>query len=275
MSAVSLWEAPVRDVRPIIAEERRCLVHLLDDLSPDEWTRPSAAPGWTVRDIALHLLHDDLRWLTLGRDGDVSSLIDMSDRREFVRLLAANNQRWIDGAQGLSPRVVTELLAWAGDQVDAHDRSQDLLGEGWVSWASDGPVPYWFNLAQEFTERWVHQQQMREAVGRVEDHEALLPEVLRTFVWAFPHQLRVPAKAGDQVELDLGAGGTWTLTFSGDAHWSLAERRASGDPVATLRLRAGRAWRMLTGAPVARDEVEATGPPDIEEALLQVRSIIV
>lgn len=59
----------------------------------------------------------------------------------------------------------------------------------WVSWASDGPVPYWFNVAQEFTERWVHQQQMREAVDRVADHESMLPEVPRTFVWAFPRQL--------------------------------------------------------------------------------------
>jgi hypothetical protein len=77
----------------------------------------------------------------------------------------------------MSRRVVTGLLRWTGEQVDSFHASQDLLGHGWVSWASAAPVPYWFNLAQEFTERWIHQQQMRAAVGIVADHEtgALVP----------------------------------------------------------------------------------------------------
>ena len=71
--------------------------------------------------------------------------------------------------------------------MDAYYASMDLLGEGRVSWASDGPVPAWFDVAQDLTERWVHQMQIREAVDRVEDYQAAyLPTVLRTFVWALP-----------------------------------------------------------------------------------------
>ena len=48
-----------------------------------------------------------------------------------------------------------------------------------MSWAGDGPVPLWFDIAQDLTERWVHQMQMREAVGRVEDYaQRYLPTVL-------------------------------------------------------------------------------------------------
>lgn len=50
--------------------------------------------------------------------------------------------------------------------------SVDMVGEGHVSWASDGPVPLWFDMARELTERWVHQMQIREAVGRVGDYAA-------------------------------------------------------------------------------------------------------
>lgn len=137
--------------------------------------------------MALHLLDDDLGWLSRGRDGDQSSLLAMDDHDSFVAALAAKNQRWIDGAQGLSPPVITELLDWSGQRMDAYYASMDMLGDGRVSWAGDGPVPIWFDIAQDLTERWVHQMQMREALGRVEGYAArYLPVVLRTFVWAVP-----------------------------------------------------------------------------------------
>lgn len=96
-----------------------------------------------------------------------------------------------------------DLLAWAGDQVDTFHAQCDLRAPGWASWASSESVPFWFNLAQEFTERWVHQQQMREAVGQVADHADHLPEVLRTFIWAVPHQLGPAADAAAELEVTI------------------------------------------------------------------------
>jgi Mycothiol maleylpyruvate isomerase N-terminal domain len=268
------WDERVRDVRSGATREHRSPIAFLGGLTEDEWLAPSAAAGWTVRDLALHLLDDDLTWLSSARDGDTSRLVGMSDRSAFPRLLAAKNQRWIDGACGLSRRVVTELLDWSGEQVDALHATQDLGAEGWVSWGSDGPVPYWFNLAQELTERWVHQQQMREAVGRVDEHAALLPEVLRTFVWAFPHQFRAAAEAGTQVEISLGAAGVWTLTSDGAARWTLAPQRATC-PRARLTLTSDAAWRQLTGAAMAKDSRHAEGDPALLGALARVRAIVV
>ncbi len=145
---MSLWDAPVRDVRPVATDERTRLLAFLEGLTADEWVVASAAPRWTVRDLALHLLDDDLTWLSHQRDGSTAALVDMSDRQRFVELLAAKNQRWVDAARALSPRVVIDLLGWTGDQVDAFHARCDLRSEGWVSWASSEPVPFWFNLAQ-------------------------------------------------------------------------------------------------------------------------------
>lgn len=39
----------------VIDAQRRILADLLDDLSDDEWLRPSLCTGWTVRDVAAHL----------------------------------------------------------------------------------------------------------------------------------------------------------------------------------------------------------------------------
>ncbi|NUW41468.1 maleylpyruvate isomerase family mycothiol-dependent enzyme [Nonomuraea rhodomycinica] len=39
----------------VIDAQRTSLAGLLEDLSDDEWRRPSLCPGWTVRDVAAHL----------------------------------------------------------------------------------------------------------------------------------------------------------------------------------------------------------------------------
>jgi uncharacterized protein (TIGR03083 family) len=229
---MNLSEVAAVDVRPLLRTERDDLLALLDGMTEAEWLMPTAVPGWTVKDLALHLLDDDLGWLSRGRDEDSSGLLDPSDYRSFVEALAAKNQRWVDGAQGLSRRVVADLLRCTGEQLDAYYAELDLEGSGGVIWASDGPVPVWFDIAQDLTERWVHQQQMREAIDRLEDYaRRYLPTVLRTFVWAVPHQYRVTAPLGTEVEITLGDTGTWTLSAVEDSCWSLGEGRPGTRPL--------------------------------------------
>jgi Mycothiol maleylpyruvate isomerase N-terminal domain len=117
---MDLWQAEVEDLPQPLTEERADLLRLLGQLTPRQWTRRTAVPGWTVKDLALHLLDDDLGWLSRGRDQDMSGLLDMSDHGSFVAALAAKNQRWIDGAQGLSRHVVAGLLRWSGEQMDIY-----------------------------------------------------------------------------------------------------------------------------------------------------------
>jgi hypothetical protein len=69
------------------------------------------AGRWTVTDVALHLVDDQLGWLSRGRDRDRSGLLDdTGGHRQFAAALDANNQRRVDGASGLSHRVLPDLL---------------------------------------------------------------------------------------------------------------------------------------------------------------------
>jgi hypothetical protein len=272
---VSLWDEPVEDVRPLLTAERTDLLTFLDSLTPVEWNTETAAPGWTVKDVALHLLDDDLGWLSRLRDEDRSGRLDASDPASFVAALAEKNQRWIDGARRLSLPVVAGLLRWAGHEIDDWYASLDLMTEGGVYWASDGPVPMWFDIAQDLTERWVHQRQMRAAVQRVEDYDTrYLPTVLRTFAWAFPHQYRVSAAAGTQVGVRLDGGGVWTLVSDGQGRWSMRV----GEPefaAASLWASQQAGWRLLTGAEVPDGGVLLEGPGELSDPLRLVRGIIV
>ena len=44
------------DIWSMIAAERRTLADAMDTLTPDQWAAPSLCYGWTVRDIAGHLI---------------------------------------------------------------------------------------------------------------------------------------------------------------------------------------------------------------------------
>ena len=59
---------PAIDVRTTFRHERDLLVDLLGTLDEPEWAAATVCPGWSVRDVAAHLLHDDLRRLSRTRD---------------------------------------------------------------------------------------------------------------------------------------------------------------------------------------------------------------
>jgi hypothetical protein len=267
-------EAPVVDVRGPLTAQRRRLLSLLTSLSDAQWAAPTAAPQWPVKDIALHLLDVDLSWLARDRDHDRAGIIPVpSDHEEFVCGLAERNHRWVDGTRILSPRLITDLLRWSGDQLDAHLGAVDLAASSSVYWA--GEVPLWFDLAREFTERWVHYRQIQEAaLPAGNDHPAdeYLPLVLRTFIWGFPHQYRAPAAVGTAIALEIPGTAAWTLTKTATG-WSLDEGQAAA-PAASLRINGEAAWRLLTGARYDPRQVQLSGDPALAEPLLRVRGII-
>lgn len=145
---------------------------------------------------------------------------------------------------------------------------------GIFTWAGPDPVPLWFDLARDFTEWWVHQQQVRDAVHVPGNHDRFLPVVLQTFVRAFPYQYRAEAVPGTTVQLDFGdTGGAWILTRAG-RRWVLDEGHARR-PAATLRMAPQVAWHQLTGLPFNAGRYAAEGDDSLVMPLLAVRGIIV
>ena len=267
------WSRQANDIRGALRTERSELVELLGSLDREGWLSLTGCGGWSVKDVALHLLDADLGWLSRGRDADMTSLLPMADDyREFVIALDQKNQRWVETAAGLSQRVVTDLLVWSGDQVAVYHDSLDLSDTSRVAWAG-GEVPAWLGMGRDFTERWVHQKQIREALGRPGDHDRYLPVVLSIFVWAFPHQYRAVAEPSTVVNLDLGEPARWHLTRSHE-RWEL-EPGLAHPASAAMKTDMDTAWRLLTGAPYNHADLATVGPPSLTQPLLAIRGIIV
>src|SRR5262249_19018189 len=149
-----VWDAEPLDVRELMRAERAELCALLDSLTADEWSCPTACDRWTVHGLVAHLVHDDLRILSHGRDGFAVGWFT-GPEAELPAWLAARNERFVDVLGELSPRVLTDLLRWTAPQTEASfDEPEPRAPAAGVSWAGlhDG-APAWLGRAREYTER--------------------------------------------------------------------------------------------------------------------------
>jgi uncharacterized protein (TIGR03083 family) len=240
----------VTDLFPVALAE---LLTLLSGLSDEEWQQSTACAAWSVKDVALHLLGDDIGILSRPRDR-FSSGRSARDRQELVALLNETNDLWVRASRQVSPRLLHDLLAFTGAQVSAHFASLDphAIGDV-VSWAGPEPAPVWLDLAREYTERWHHQQHIRDAVGKPGLKEArFFAPVLDTFVRALPFRYRdVRAEQGTVVAVTItgGSGGRWALRREGQARegqaWTLYVAPPTR-PTAEVVLDQEIAWRLFT-----------------------------
>ncbi len=226
------------------------LVELLTELRESDWQQPIQNSTWTVRDVALHLLGGEIGNLSRRRDGYTLPVTrpihSWNDSVAFVNEL---NDNWLIGARRISPRLLCDLLAFIAPQLVAYFKSLDLLAIGSpVSWAGPEFAPIWLDVAREYTERWYHQQQIRDAVGKpgFKQPQYFAP-VLATFVHALPQTFRTTdAPDGTVVGLVLTgeAGGSWCIIKT-DQQWKLYQGTVSA-PDALVILDQDIAWRLFT-----------------------------
>lgn len=216
---------PPRDVRRLFAPEREALLELLDALDASGWQRPTVCPGWDVQDVVGHLLHDCLRRLSSGRDHH--GVAAPAPGEPLAAFLTRSNGDFVAVARQISPRVKTGLLRHLGPQLDALWAGRDLSAPAGVdvAWAAPGAeAPTWLDIAREYTELWVHQQQIRDAVDVPGANEPrFVRPVIDTFLRALPHTLDGSAsRAGAVVSVPVTgpSGGRWTAVRRA-GHWAM------------------------------------------------------
>lgn len=227
------------------------LIRLLRGLDPADWPRPTACALWSVRDITAHLLDDDLRRLSFHRDGQPPpSAAAAEGYGSLVALINRMNAEWVGVARRMSPRVLVDLLEVTGPWVETLFRSIDRNAPGhWpVAWAGEAQSAHWFDVGRDYTERWLHQQQIRDAVGATPlTTRPWLQPVLELFVRALPFSYRdtpAPSGASVHVRIEGPAGGDWTLRREG-ASWQLYAG-AEANPTAAATLSDDTAWRLFS-----------------------------
>lgn len=259
------------------------LLGLLKTLPRSAWNNATACTGWSVQDVVVHLWGGNVGRLAFGRDQHTlrNPRPFPSEYADQVAYIDHLNAEWVTLARRLSPPLLIDFLATTDEQLYHYFKTLPPLAPSriGVAWAGETQSPTWFDIAREYTEKWLHQQHIREAVGTplLDQRQWLLP-VLDTFLRALPHTYRAviaPEGAVIHFQITGEAGGDWSLLRQ-DRQWRLFSGLVP-NAVAVARLDQNLAWRLFTkgiSPALASTQMQTEGDTDLALAILSMVSIM-
>lgn len=217
-----------KDYRKEIRLLDECLLIFLDQLQPADWSKKTVAGDWTVKDVAAHLLDGNLRILSSLRDNHASENVNINSYQDLVTYLNRLNADWVHAMKRVSPRVLIELLRISGkeycdyyDTLNLHDFAPFS-----VAWAGEEKSYNSFHIAREFTEKFHHQLQMRDALGDsfLLKH-SFYQDFLSIILLGMPHALK-EVSVPEKTVLRLQVKGFQTFIFDFEFNgglWQMVE----------------------------------------------------
>ena len=236
---------------PLFYQLDELLIDLLESLSPEDWKMPTVAKHWNVKDVAAHLLDGNIRGLSHSRDRYFGvKPPTLNSYHDLVDFINQQNESWTAVTQRISPRLLIELLKITGKQYADHLASLNPEDEAIfsVAWAGQNASPNWFHIAREYTEKFLHQQQIRDAVGKsgIMTREYFYP-FIDILMRAFPYTFRdMDAKKGTKVGIEIISeiGGLWVIERK-EENWDLISNPKS--PLdAKVQLNPHVAWKLFS-----------------------------
>jgi uncharacterized protein (TIGR03083 family) len=274
-------EIPIATL-PLFAPLDDQLIRLLKTLGPGDWQKPTRAGSWTVKDVVSHLLDGNLRTISSVRDkftGDPPGAI--TSYKELVDYLNQLNANWVRATQRISPPLLIEWLEITGKEYYACLKSLDPFAPAAfpVDWAGEKESKNWFHIAREYTEKWHHQQQIREALNKpgIMTREFYYP-MMDTFMRALPHTYRnreAPNNSLIKITVTGEQGGQWFL-FKTNHQWKLTSE-IQEQPSAEVAIDPVTAWQLFTKGidrEAALKRMELRGDVELGKPILDMVSVM-
>ena len=270
------------DVRHLFKSLDEKLIALLQVLSEEDWDKKTVAVKWTVKDVVSHLLDGNLRTLSMQRDQYFGEKpVGVHDYQELVNWLNRLNADWVKATHRISPGVLIDLHKATGPAVSKYYASLDPWKQAVfsVDWAGESTSYNWMHVAREYSEKWHHQQQIRDATN----HEGIMTKeffhpAISTFFFALPHTFsRIEAPTGTIINVKIKGegGGDWFLVKEED-EWSLLEEIRE-EATTEVEIPAGISWKLfsksLRPAEVS-SVVKITGDQELGEHVLEMVSVM-
>jgi len=263
---------------PLLDEK---LLALLRSLTPEDWQHQTIAKLWKVKDVAAHLLDGNIRILSMLRDhytGEVPPPIH--SYQDLVDFLNGLNADWVKAMKRVSPQVLILLHKVTGKSFCEYYASLDPFAPAAfsVAWAGESESQNWMHIAREYTEKWLHQQQIRDAVQQpgLMTREFFHP-FINIFMRGLPPTYRdVAAETGTTVQLTIPTeiGGSWYLQKAENG-WVLAE--AATNVTSEVIIPPDVSWRLFSKSlrpEHVREQVEIRGNQQFGEVALQMVSVM-
>ncbi len=247
-------------------------VDLAESLAPDEWALPTDCPGWSVQDVVGHVIGTEA--MSLGRPTPEVALPD--DLPHVRNDIGRFNELWVEHYRGRPPAQVLADLSEvvAARRAALADIDQAAFDE--ESFTPAGPDTLGRMTRIRVMDIWVHDQDIRHAVGRPGHLTGPAPttaldEIVHIIGYAVGKRAGVPA--GRSVRFEL----TGPLSRRIDVEVTDRARVVDdldGTPTVTLTL-AGDHLTRLVGGRVANADVTVEGDRALGEAVVDNLAIMI
>ncbi|GLY91987.1 maleylpyruvate isomerase family mycothiol-dependent enzyme [Actinoallomurus iriomotensis] len=240
---------------------------LLDGLPPGDWTRPTCLPGWRVTDVVAHLIGTEA---SLAGDETPDPGVDVRALPHVRGDVAAFNELWVQALRDAAPEEMLarfrEVTARRAARLERMTRSDFDA----PSWTPAGQATYGRFMRIRVFDCWMHEQDIREAVG-VPGHEdggsaeVALEEATRALGYLVGK--RAAAPDGSIVRIELTGPLVRRLTVVVDGRARLVDE-APGPPTAVLRMSSSHYLRLGGGRTGDHAGVELDGDRDLARRVL-------
>jgi uncharacterized protein (TIGR03083 family) len=143
--------------------EWEALTGLLSGLDDAQWSAVTCLPGWEVRDVVAHLVGTEA--MLSGEEAPPSD-VDVHALPHVHNDLAARNELWVRALRSETPSALLDRFR------DVTGRRADALAAmtradfGAPSWTPAGEGTYRQFMAIRVFDCWLHEQDIRDAVGQ-------------------------------------------------------------------------------------------------------------
>lgn len=257
------------------------LVDLLKSLDAEDWNKPTLAKLWNVKDVAAHLLDTQLRALAIAKNyaGDPPDKIN--SYQDLVDYLNRLNADWVKAMKRLHPDTLITLLERTQNDYIAYLKTLEPFepAKFSVAWAGEERSYNWFHLAREYTERWHHQQQIREAVNKpgIMTAEFFKP-MIQTFMMALPYTYRnckPEKKSVVKVEITGESGGVWNIQHE-SGKWIFSDSNHL-QPDTIIKMSPDTAWKLMTKAlsrEASEEKIAIEGNKELGQPIFTMVSVM-
>lgn len=255
-----------------LGEAWASLADLLADLPPEEWDRRTPLPGWTVQDNVAHIIGTEA--MLLGEPNpDVT--IDRAASPHITNDIGEFNEAWVEH---LRPKAPNEVLSLFREHTGARLAALERMSpEEWdaESFTPAGQDTYGRFMQIRVFDCWLHEQDVRDAVGRPGHETGLAVEVTldeMETAMGFVVGKRAKVPSGRSVEFALTDGGAVVrhILVEVGERASVVES-IDGEPSVRVQMPVGVMTRLCAGrVPIdeVRDRIEIDGDATLGESVV-------
>ncbi len=260
------------DVVDLLPVMDAMLIRLLKSLKAEDWQKQTVSKLGTVKDVAAHLLDGNIRTLSMLRDKYVGETPPIDPNEDLVTYLNGLSTGWVKAMKRVSPEMLIMLHKITGKRFcEYYSALNPFAKAGFpVDWVGEQESANWMHIACTYTQKWLHQQQIRDAIEKpgLMTYEFFNP-LMDVFMLALPYTYKnVEARPDTTIKITISSdiGGSWYLTKTA-TNWQVTKEEFLEDkddvyPVAVITIDPDTAWKLFSKSITpeqAKDKITIAG----------------